>query len=380
MDARTRLDDDWQYLLSFLPDDGELNRTAREHGALVRRRGVDGAATVLRLGFAYAVGDRSLRQTAAWAEAAGVASLSDVALLNRLRQSARWFGHLLAWKLKERVQFEPGSNRPWRIKLADATCVASRGAKRAEWRAHLSWDLGRGVIDHVELTNDRGGESLTRFACQPADLVIADRGYLHRRGLASVRDAGADFIVRMTWNSLPLLGPAGEPFDLLAALRGLGCAQVGDFPVRIAASQATPELAARVVAVRKTEDAAKVARARILREAGTRRDRLDPHTLEAADYIFAVTSLDEATSAQEALELYRLRWQVELAFKRLKTLVAFDALRAHDPDLARAYLLCKLLAALVIDELSEAHLAFSPWGYRLRRAPALVVAHLQHIR
>ncbi len=379
MDTTTHIDRDWPYVLTFFPDDGSLRRSAREYGALIRRRGVDSAATVLRLGLAYAVGDKSLRQTSAWAEGAKVASLSDVALLNRLRNSASWFGHPLALKLVQRGGIALPPPGPWKIRLVDATCVSSPGATGTEWRAHLSWDLGRGIIDHVELTDEHGGESLTRFACQPGDLLIGDRGYVHRRGLAWVRDAGADFIVRMTWNSLPLELPDGTPFPLFDALRGLDDCASGDFRARTGATRETPSIDARVVAIRKSPEAAKKARARILRDAGGKRNRIDPRTLEAADYIFVVTSLGPEVSAAEVLELYRLRWQVELTFKRLKGIGAFDALRAHDADLARAYLICKLLAALVIDELSEAHLAFSPWGFRIRRATALHVADLQSV-
>lgn len=379
MDDPTHIDRDWPYLLTFFPDEESLNSSALEYRAFVRRRGVGSAATLLRLGLAYAVGDKSLRQTAAWAEAGEVASLSDVALLNRLRKSASWFGHLLALKLAERCGLKSSPPGPWKIRLVDATCVSSPGATGTEWRAHLSWNLGRAIIDHVELTDVHGGESLTRFACESKDLLIGDRGYAHRRGLAWVRNAGAHFIIRMTWNGLPLEQRDGSPFLLMDALRGLDGCNAGDFPVRTIATGETPSVDARMVAIRKAPEAAEKARAKILREAGAKRSRIDPLTLEAAGYIFVITSLGPEVSPEEVLELYRLRWQVELVFKRLKGIGEFDALRAHDPALARAYLLCKLLAALVIDELSEACLAFSPWGFRIRRAPALSVADLQSL-
>ena len=64
-------------------------------------------------------------------------------------------------------------------------------------------------------------------------------------------------------------------------------------------------------------------------------------------------SADRAT-AEEVVRLYRMRWQVELAFKRLKTLGGFAALQASDPRLARSWLLAHLIAAVLIEaSLSE---------------------------
>ena len=57
----------------------------------------------------------------------------------------------------------------------------------------------------------------------------------------------------------------------------------------------------------------------------------------------------ERASADQVLALYRMRWQIELAFKRLKSLSQFDELRADDPKLARAWLLAHLIAAVLIE-------------------------------
>jgi len=378
MDARTAIELQWPCLLGFLPPHEELEASARELGALRRRRGVDSAATLLRLGLAYSMNDMSLRQTAAWAEAAEVASLSDVALLNRLRNASEWFGHVLARKLAERSRCDGTAPGQWRLRLVDATHVSGPGARGTQWRLHVGWDLGRSVIDSVDLTDEHGAESFLRFQWKVGDVAIADRGYGHRRGLAAVLAAGAHFIVRAPWQNLPLERPDGGPFDLLAALRQLGEAGVADLPVVISGSKDTPPLPARLVAARKSEEAALYARRRILREAGRKRGRIDPRTLEAAGYVFVVTSLDANVSPEEVLELYRMRWQVELAFKRLKSLGHLDDIRARDPRLAHAYILCKLIGAILIDEFSEAYLAFSPWGYRIRPRPRLAMARPAH--
>ena len=60
------------------------------------------------------------------------------------------------------------------------------------------------------------------------------------------------------------------------------------------------------------------------------------------------------------LELYRCRWQVELAFKRLKSILATGHLKKTDPIGAKAWLQGKLLAAVIIEALINLGERFSP--------------------
>ena len=101
METTHAIEGDWPFLLTLLPED--LDASAKEMGALLRKRAVTSAEALLRLAFAYGYCGFSLRQTATWARAERVADLSDVALLNRLRHAARWLGHLLAKKLAQRA-------------------------------------------------------------------------------------------------------------------------------------------------------------------------------------------------------------------------------------------------------------------------------------
>ncbi len=86
------IETDWQALIWRLSQSIDLDATARETGALMRRRCIADAATLLRLALAYGPGGMSLRSAAAWAAMNDVASLSDVALLKRLRGAADWLG------------------------------------------------------------------------------------------------------------------------------------------------------------------------------------------------------------------------------------------------------------------------------------------------
>ena len=91
--------------------------------------------------------------------------------------------------------------------------------------------------------------------------------------------------------------------------------------------------------------------------------------------MLVLTSLaPEGWSAAQVLELYRCRWQIELAFKRLKSLLQLGQLPKHDPASARAWLQLKLLLALIIERLCHQARFFYPWGYRLEPEPLAGVA------
>ncbi len=368
VDAITALEYEWPYLLTFLPPTEQLEASAAQFGAIVRKRSVNDAESLLRPALAYGYCGLSLRQTAAWAEACNIASLSDVALLNRLRKSSDWLGHLLGLKLADISGFAAMSS-PFRLRLVDATAISGQGSRGTDWRIHLSYNLSSLSIDHIELTDHAGGESLTRFPMSPGDLVLGDRGYAHRAGFYAVKNAGADFLVRIPWQSVPLLTSAGESFDLIAALRSVREAAIASIDVQIAGDKKRklPAMAARLLVLRKSETAAAKSRTKVLAERSRKSETVDPRSLEAASYIILLTSTTEAQlAAVQALELYRFRWQIELVFKRLKGLIGLGNMPAKDVGLARSLLYAKLLAALILDDLTDRFLAISPWGYPLR--------------
>ena len=124
----------------------------------------------------------------------------------------------------------------------------------------------------------------------------------------------------------------------------------------------------RVCAVRKSETAIQQAQRRLHRMAGKKQPVLKPETLEYARYVIVFTTL-EAEPAEQILECYRLRWQIELVFKRRKTLAQLGHLPKHDDRSARAWLYGKLLVALLTQKLIRTGRDISPWGYPLPLAP-----------
>lgn len=276
--------------------------------------------------------------------------------MKRLRQSATWLASLLKATLAERAGcLAQGGIR---LRLVDATTVPIPGSRGTDWRVHMGLDLGSLSIDSLEVTGPEGGESYCRFRVDEKDVVIGDRGYAHRKGLWSIQQSDAYFLVRLNWQNLPLQGLQGESFDLFDALRQGKEDEAIEFAVQTAPTKDVPAISARLIVLRKSPEVAEESRRKLQ---AAKKGTVDPRTLEAAAYFFVLTSMPaEHLSAAQALEVYRFRWQIEMAFKRFKEILPLRRVPAKDPDLAKTYLYANLLAALLTEDLARDFLAFPP--------------------
>jgi hypothetical protein len=371
-------EEDWAVVQRFLPPGWQ--EQARTLGALRRCRGFADAATLLRVLLIHLADGCSLRETAARAAEGGLVTVSDVALLKRLRACGEWFrwmasGLMAQWVARQpQAVFGPGLH----IRVIDGTTVSEPGATGSTWRLHYATGLPSLRCDEVHVTDPGVGESFQRFTVAAGDLLIGDRGFAHRAGVRYVADGGGAVIVRMNLTNLPLVDARGRSFPVLRRLRTLRATQLGDWPACL--SDKAGVLAGRVCAVKKSRQAAARARAKAARESRKQGHQVRPDTLEAAGYIFVFTTLDARFPASAVLEMYRGRWQIELAFKRLKSIVALGHLKKTDPKGARAWLQGKLLVAFLIEALLMAGERFSPWGYPLDdpRPPLSVAGDLAH--
>lgn len=372
MDARL-LDEEWNFLTEFLPAD--WREQARHCGALRRARGVPDADCLLRLILLHTATGLSLRQTVVRARLQSLADISDVALLKRLRYSEAWLQWLTATLLQVSAE-EPVLQKlaGRRVRVVDATTVEEQGGAGTDWRVHYTLCLPGLNCDFFELTDEHGGESYKRIPVKPGDLLLADRGYSHRAGVKAVVDAHGDVLVRLNGFIFPLLTPSGKAFDLLAHLRLLPKRAARQWAVSF--EEGGQRYAGRVCALRKSALATARAQKKIHRKANKRHKEVSAEALALAEFIVVFTTVPQTElTAEEVLDLYRIRWQVELRFKHLKSLLGLGCLPKYDAQSCRAWIQAKLLCALLIERLMREAKFFFPWGYRLPAAESLAGIH-----
>ena len=348
------VNEDWSNVVIRLGGADALNATARKTKAFLRPRGITNAVDLLRLILAYCLGERGLRLTAAWAVSMGLADISNVALLYRLRQCGDWLAMLVGDVLAGAA---PKAADGRLIRIIDATAVPKKGPgarKNNElWRIHSAFDLPDERFGHFELTDQQEGETLDRIPVVKGEIRLGDRAYLQPARMAKVIEAGADIVIRAGWKSARWLDEDGEMVDLVAELRAAETRGLVDRPIWIKRTGGLP-LALRLVAVRKPQQAAAEARRKARREAQRGGHTVSKQTLDAADWVILITSLKpEDFTTADVLALYRLRWRIELGFKRLKSLIGLKGPPGTDARSARPHILAHLLTILLLEPLVD---------------------------
>jgi hypothetical protein len=356
--------EDWQFLLTFLPTG--WREKARELGAIQRYRKFDNPEALLRTLLIHLVTGCSLRETAARAKHGHISQISDVALLKRLKAAGEWLRWMAAGVLQTWLPKQPEAifGDQLRIRIIDGSTIQEPGSTGSTWRLHYSILLPTLQCNEVHITSPKIGESFKRYQVQPGDLFVGDRGYAHREAIFYVLQGGGQVLVRTNLTNLPLVAAPSVPFPLLEHLRTLSGTELGDWQVQVPLGHQL--LPGRICALKKNKLAAEKARRKARQESHKQGYQVRPETLEAAAYTFVFTTLtrDEFSPAR-VLEMYRGRWQVELAFKGLKSLLGLGHLKKTDEDVAKAWLQGKLLVAFLIEALIAAGERLFPWGYPL---------------
>lgn len=353
-------DGTWSSIVARISAVADLEQTARSYGALQRVRKVRRAEDLLRLALMYGPGHLSLRTTAALAADGAVVALSDKGVMGRLRKMGDWLEYLLSRLLEQGRGLECGDQL--RLALVDGSLVCQPGSTGNDWRLHARFDPGRGCFGDLVLSRGDVAERVDRTTIEAGQVVVQDRGYARVRDFAAVRAAGAHFITRIGWNALRLTGPDNKRFDPLQSLPPT------DEPIEHLVNVKGMSAPIRLVIQRLPADHAERQAKRVARRANKSGNQLDPRSSVAAGYMMLVTSLPAAAQpAERILTMYRNRWQIELGFKRLKTIAGLDRLPATDPALARTWLLAHLIVAVLTDEISTETVGFPPSA---RRRPA----------
>lgn len=356
MDHNHDADADWELLRSYLPEDWEAH--GWRLGAIRYANKIQTAEQLLRLLLVCGGVGLSYQRTAEVAVSQLGASLSKVAVFKRLRRAEPWLDWLVAALLRPRLEAQ--TPQAYRFRAVDASTVASPRAK-VQLRLHYSLDLGGLRAETALITDEHEAESLEHFAAAPGEVLLGDRVYAKAKGLAHVVDAGAEAIVRLGRTSLSLYDSAGQKLDVLSLVRGLVGYEAGEWAAWFPHPDGSGRrIAGRVCAVRLSPPAALKARAKLGRKGRKPREK----TYEMAGYFVLFT-----TSAQlalgEVLAWYRARWQVELAFKRLKSLLGVGQVPDLSPTSALVWLKLKMVYALLLHAYLDQAGAFSPWGHRL---------------
>ena len=359
--------EDWPLLLSFFPNNWiEL---AGQTDALKKLRKDKDVENYLRTLLLHIGCGYSLRETATRAKLAGLADISDVALLGRLKKAKDWLHSLCVILFQEQGIGLGDTHSDFQVRLFDATNIKEPGPTGSLWRIHYSVRLPTLACDFFKITPTKGkgtGESFFQYSIKAGDYIIADRGYSTASGIHHVISKKAHVIVRVNTSSLPIWDMQQRSVVLLNFLQPLKkTGAVKSLKVLIPTRKGST-VEGRLCVVRKSNAAIELAHKRIKATAIRKGTVLKPETLEYAKYVIVFSTYPESRFSDiEILDWYRCRWQVELVFKRFKSIAQLGHLPKHSNDSSKAWLYGKLFVALVTNKLINYATSFSPWGYIL---------------
>jgi hypothetical protein len=191
----------------------------------------------------------------------------------------------------------------------------------AACKLQVQLEMLRGRLTCSRLLDGRQADAQTPLADRPVaahTLCIRDRGYLDvDRWVQEARQEA--WALTYYKSGLPLFDRQGQPIDLLLKLAQ--SAPQGEWEVLVGDKQRLPM---RLLFTRVPAEVAEQRR-RYLRREATTHGRGSSHEGEVlAGWTIVLTTVPtELLSLEEAIVLLRLRWQIELLFKRL------SAVRAH---------------------------------------------------
>jgi Transposase DDE domain len=326
----------------------ETTAMAREFKAFVRAKKVKTPQQLLRVVLLYCGLDKSLRETAADFTLL-YESITDSSIAERLAACRPWVQAVLAKMLHTNtVATLPA---PWRFLVIDGSHVQGPGAQGTQYRLHICLDLVQLQFVAITLTDQHTGESLVHFPLGPGDIALADRGYAYATPIVETVMKQAEVILRMSPAHLPVYGRDGQRVDLMQVLREQPWATHRTITVCVQAPASAQTVCGSVHAYRLSEEQANVARQRLRAQSRKKGRTPKDTTLFWAGWVLVFTTVAPSLLRAETISaLYRVRWQIEIAIKRWKSVLDVGKLRAKNGSpLAEVWLLGKLLYAMVVE-------------------------------
>jgi Transposase DDE domain len=362
---------DWEVIKAQLPDGWRELATEmgliRDYPASMNTK-VKDIEQLLRLEFHRAGLQSSLKETTAEASAAGLIELSSVALHKWEYKLSPYLARLLVRMTEAGATFACERWAGFDVILADATTVQRPGSRGTTARVRYAMRLSDLTFLHLEATDEHEGETFRVFHATPGQLWIGDRCYANPPGIMEIVQSGAHALVRYNRGALPLYGERGEEVDVLRLVRTLRqLGQCGEWKVWVHPSDGFP-IRGRLCAVRLPDDKVEQARARLREEY---RSHVSAEALEAAKWLIVFTTVPtRRLPIRRVLELYRMRWQIELEIKREKSIDGLDKLPNFLTPTIQTWLYIKLLLQQIGRKIVSDAVAFPPSGARLRVRPA----------
>lgn len=219
------------------------------------------------------------------------------------------------------------------------------GSGKAALKLQTELDLRSGALGvEIEQGKDPDGASLRQhIAWIPESLRIADLGYFNIAVFAAIAAAKAFFLSRIQHTTIVWIH--NERMGNIVSWLNQQAEPRVDCWIEIGAKE---RLGCRLIAWKVPPEQVNRRRRRARTEAVRRGRQVTAATLAACEWTFMITNVGEdRLSTEEVIILYRSRWQIELLFKRWKSIGLIAELSGKNDTVQMVRLWAKLCAALI---------------------------------
>ena len=337
-------------LIKEMPEGYE--RACYEEKAIQRKRGITTPGDLMMLSLFHLLNGCSLVEVSTIASLAELGEISDVAFMKRFAKCNDWFKRIISEIVTGgAITYEkPEWLANYRVIADDASDVTEKGRSKRTYRLHYALDLFKMESLQYKITTQKTGETMLNFTVEPNDLFIGDRAYGTANGMEYCLNSGGNFVFRLKKNCMKLYDGDGKTIDLLPHLKSLNDDEALNLNVFFEGNDHS-KIPVRVCAIRKTAENIALTKKKLHRKESRKQRKIADATKEFNEYIVLITALPDEITSVQILELYRLRWQVEIYFKRLKSILDFGELPKRRHESVMAWLNGKLMIALLIEKM-----------------------------
>ncbi len=247
----------------------------------------------------------------------------------------------------------------WEVneKLRTALPGSGGGASDAACKIQAVYDYKRGELQFVEVT--AGTDPDNRYTnhlpgmLNKGDLILFDQGYFKLTMLEALVAKGVFFLTRFLVRTVVLDPVTGARIDLarhLSKMDGDAC----EMDVLIGGDK-MPKVPVRLIALRASEPVANERRRRLRKEAKKKKRTPSKHHLKMCEWTILTTNVPQRWLPLEMVRmLYTVRWQIELLFKQLKSILRVHQSDTGNENRLRCELYGKLIGAIIIHRIHAA--------------------------
>jgi hypothetical protein len=330
-----------EIIKEYLPNDWE--EKCKELGALQRGRMIKTPEELLTLILLYMTEGESLQMTSAMMKLAGI-SVNKNAVHERIKSSWRWLSYLSKQVCQETgcLIEKPEWLEGKEVCLIDGSELSLKGSKGGNYYLHCMFNLFQFACRHLELTPKSEGEKAGIFEdIRAGDIVIGDRNYGNMKAMEHIKEKGAEFILRLKAGCFNIYDAEGNEINVLEY--GKELTEWESMEIGCFYKQGKEFKPLKVCLMKKGKGEIEKAVKKQKRKASRLQRTLSARSFANNDFIVLATNVPY--SPEKVFELYRARWQIEIVFKRLKSLFEFGNVPSKNENSVKAWFYGKLLLA-----------------------------------